>query len=217
LTDWATKGTPDGLPPSAAARRLGLPAAVVAAARAAGTRPDRRTFAFLDLPAGPVPVAVPARSFAPWPEPVGPVPPMVLRPAGVEVVPRSGDWRTVPVVRAEVVEVVAAGTADRIAVYAADGPNEKALWELPADALAAARPDEWAAAWRAWVSAQGHATVGTVTTRDGVAEVTGFDGSVPEELWLWAGDGPLREAAPIRAAHGAEAGPAASAGPAGAE
>ena len=65
---------------------------------------------------------------------------------------------------------------------------------------------------------QGHpeTAAGTVTVRDGVAHVSGFNGQVPEGWWLWAGDGPLREGAPIRAAHGAEAGPA-PAGPPGAE
>jgi hypothetical protein len=199
LTDWVTKATAEGVPPSAAARRLGLPAAVVAAARSAGTRPDRRTFAFLDLPAGPVPVAVPSIAFDPWPDTIESVPPAVLRPPGAEVVPQTGDWRTVPVVGAEAVEVVAVGLPDRIEAYATDESNEKALWELPPDALPAAGPEAWAAAWRAWVTEQGHpqTAAGTVTVRDGVARVSGFNGQVPEGLWLWAGDGPLREAAPV--------------------
>jgi hypothetical protein len=187
MTDWATK---------AASGHLGLPPAVVAAA-AADTRPHRRTFAFLDLPPGPVPVVVPATTFAPWPEPVESVPAAVLRPAGVEAVPPSGNWRTVPVVRVEAVDVVAVGTTGRIDVYPADGPNDKALWELPPDALPAAGPAAWTAAWRAWVHDRGHSAAGVVAMRDGVAVVTDFGGSVPDGLWLWAGDGSLREAAQV--------------------
>jgi len=197
LTDWAAKATDDDVPPSSAARRLGLPTAVVATASTAGARAERRTFAFLDLPAGPVPVAVPATDFMPWPNADGPVPTTVLRPPGVELVPRSRDWRTVPIVRAEAVEVVAVGTTDRIDVYTADGPKETAVWELPPDALPAASPDQWTAAWRAWASGRGHAAAGTVTLGEGVARVTGFDGPVPAGLWLWAGDGPLRQGVPI--------------------
>jgi hypothetical protein len=123
LTDWIAR---------AATRRLGLPASVVANV----TRPTRQTFAFLDLPAGPRPVSsVPARSFDPWPEPITAVPPAVLHPLGVDVVPLSADWRTVPIVRAEAVEVVAVWQDDGIDVYAADAPDGKPLWELPADAM----------------------------------------------------------------------------------
>lgn len=123
LTEWIVR---------AATRRLGLPASAVASA----TRPTRQTFAFLDLPTGLKLVSDPSRSFDPWPEPIAAVPPAVLHPPGVDVVPLSANWRTVPVVRAEAVEVVAAWQDERIEVYEADEPDGKPLWEFPAEAMA---------------------------------------------------------------------------------
>lgn len=132
LSEWIGKATADGASPSAAARRLGLPAAVVAALHP-DAQPAREEFAFLDLPAGPFRVPPASGSFEPWPEPVGEVPQAVLRPAGVEVVPMTGNWRTVPVVRAAAVDVVVVWLTDRIEVFAAGDPGGPALWRLPAD------------------------------------------------------------------------------------
>jgi hypothetical protein len=130
LSEWIARATADGLP--AARRRLGLPAAVIAAP---GPQPTRQTLAFLDLPTGVRRVTPPARAFDPWPEPVDAVPADVLRPSGVDWIPPSGDWRTVPVVRVEAVDVVAVWAGEGVRLFAADEPDGEALWELPADAL----------------------------------------------------------------------------------
>ena len=143
LARWAERAAALG---GDVARRLGLPEAVVAGLRG---RPARRTFAFLDLPSGPMPVPpLPAPSpGSPEPVSVDDVPPAVLRPPGVDVVPRSGDWRTVPVVRAERVAVVAVGRRDGIEVYVADAEwriGESPTWRLPNDAhLAFSDPARW--------------------------------------------------------------------------
>jgi hypothetical protein len=157
LSEWVAKATDP--------RRLGLPAAAVSSAPAA-----RRTFAFLDLPTGPRPVPVPARSFDPWPGSTGDVPAAVLHPADGNAVPFAGDWRTVPVIGAEAVPVVAVQLEQSIDVYAAEAGDigEEPLWQLPAGALVPASPAAWAAA------------------------ATG-------EGWRWAGEGPVREGAILEA------------------
>ena len=130
LTEWAARaGDP---------RRLGLPVF--------GAPPiTRRSFAFLDLPTGLHPVPVPPRSFDPWPEEIGEVPPPVRHAADGDAVPFDGDWRTVPVIRAEAVSVVAVQRDGRIEVYAADD-GAKPLWRLPAGAITPASPEAWAGA-----------------------------------------------------------------------
>jgi len=135
LGDWIRKASADGATAATVARRLGLAAGLV---RAAG-RPTRRTFAFLDLPGGLHPVPVPTVAFRPWPEPITEVPPAVLRPPSVDVAPMSDDWQTVPIVRAEVVDVVAVNSGEWIDVFAADDPDGSRLWQLPADAWPAQR------------------------------------------------------------------------------
>lgn len=128
VAEWIRRAAADAGGPEGAARRLGLPLGAVRGA------PVRRTFAFIDLPTGPHPVPVPPVTFGPWPEPVGEVPPAVLRPPGVDVIPMSEDWRTVPVVRAELVDVVMVRGGDRIDVYVADDPDGSPLGLLPAAA-----------------------------------------------------------------------------------
>ena len=130
LGEWIARAATAG--PGTAARRLGLPAAVVLAH---GERMTRRAFAFLDLPTGRRPVAPPAITFDRWPEPIEEVPAEVLRPEGVEVIPPTADWRTVPVVWVEAADVVAVWVGDGIQVFAVDSPESEPLWELSADAL----------------------------------------------------------------------------------
>jgi hypothetical protein len=151
LAEWAAKaGDP---------RRLGLPASVAAAPVI------RRSFAFLDLPTGLHRVPVPPGAFDPWPEAIAEVPAVVLHPAGGDTVPFAGDWRTVPVVRAEAVPVVAVQRDGGIEVFVADDESNP-LGQLPAGALVPAPPEAWAAA-------------------------------VLGDGWRWAGEGPLREVAPV--------------------
>jgi hypothetical protein len=130
LGEWIRKATADGTTPTEAVRRLGLPASVLRTA----DRPGRRTFAFLDAPGGAYPVEDPPVAFALWPEPITAVPPHILRPAGVDVVPLSNDWRTVPIVRAEIADVVAVESGELIEVFAADDRGGPPLWQLTADA-----------------------------------------------------------------------------------
>ena len=133
LSEWISRATADGSH-ATAARRLGLPAAVIAAPV---DEPARQTFAFLDLPTGLHQVSAPSIVFDAWPGPIDTVPADVLRPSAVHVIPPSGDWRTVPIVRVEAVDVVAVWVGDGIQVFAADTPDAGPLWELPADALPA--------------------------------------------------------------------------------
>ena len=129
LGEWMRKATADGTPPAAAAGRLGLPPGIVRAA----DRPVRQWFAFLDLPGGPLPVPVPSVAFDPCPDPMPTVPPAVMRPPGVDVMPMTGDWRTIPIVRAEVVDVVAVESRSAIELYGADNPEGPPLWQVPPD------------------------------------------------------------------------------------
>jgi hypothetical protein len=129
LGEWIRKASADGASAATVARRLGLPAGVVRVA----DRSIRQTFAFLDLPGGPHPVPVPTFAIRPWPDPITAVPPVVLRPNGVEMIPRSNDWRTIPLVRAETVDVIVVEGDGRIDVCAADDPEGPSLWQLPAD------------------------------------------------------------------------------------
>ena len=131
LAEWIDRAAPDR---ATAARRLGLPAAAHAND---GDGLSRETFALLDLPGGCQRVSPPSVVFEPWPEPVGSVPADVLRPAGVDCVPFSGDWRTVPLVRAEAADVVAVRVGNGIQVFAAGAPEAAPLWELSGDALGA--------------------------------------------------------------------------------
>jgi hypothetical protein len=195
LRQWIAKASASGEAGAAdVARRLGLPEAVVAAA----TRLVRRPFAFLDLAAGPVAVPIPAGRLPAWPEPVSPedVPPAVLRPPGVGVVPASADWRSVPVVGAEGINAVAVGRADGIEIYAA-GPDwalgDSPTWRLPADAIPAARPEDWTAAWEDWCRGHGVAGGAVIRVENGLARVRGAE--ITAEAWLIAGRGPLKEAA----------------------
>jgi hypothetical protein len=129
LAEWVRKATADGDSIETAADRLGLPPGLIREI----VRPVRRTFAFIDLPTGPHPVPVPPTTFAPWPDPVTSIPADVLRPPGVDVVPITDDWRTIPVVRAEAIDVVAVKKGEAIDVYAADDPEGSPLWHVPAD------------------------------------------------------------------------------------
>jgi len=136
IGQWIRKASADGASAADAARRLGLPAGVI---RAMGG-PIRQAFAFLDLPGGPHPVSAPPVTFCPWPDPITSVPPVILRPSGVDVVPMTADWRTIPLVWAEVVDVIAVDCDGRIDVYSADDPEGPALWQLPADTWPGPRP-----------------------------------------------------------------------------
>jgi hypothetical protein len=201
LAEWATKAAALGpAGPADLARRLGLAESVVAAAG----RPVRRSFAFLDLPGGPVAVSVPPESLSASPEPVSAegVPPAVVRPPGVDVIPMSADWRTIPVIWAERLSVVAVGWEDGIEVYAA-GPDwdigDSPTWTLPANAVPAATPEDWAAAWREWCRDNRVPAAPEIMVEKGVARVQGSN-DVAADVWLLAGDGSLREAAVIRTA-----------------
>jgi hypothetical protein len=136
LGEWIRKASADGASVATVARRLGLPAGIIRAADG----PTRQEFAFLDLPGGPHPVSVPPVTFRPWPDPITSVPPVILRPSGVDVVPMTADWRTIPLVRAETVDVIAVDCDGRIDVYTADDPHGPALWQLPADTWPGPRP-----------------------------------------------------------------------------
>ena len=128
LSEWIAKAFDPG--------RLGLPRSIVASVRTDVI--ERRSFAFLDLPAGPLGVPVPDRVFDPWPEATGEVPATVLRPADNDVVPLTADWRTVPVIRAELVPAVAVQIGDAIEMYTLDAAGEveeTPLWRLPAGAF----------------------------------------------------------------------------------
>ena len=127
--EWIARATADG--PAAAARRLGLPAGVVAAQ--AG-RPVRQTVAFLDLPTGRRQVSPPATAFGRWPEPVEVELADLLRLAKIDAAIVSADWRTVPVVSVEAADVVAVWVGGGVQVFAADAPEAGPLWELPAEA-----------------------------------------------------------------------------------
>jgi hypothetical protein len=136
LGEWIRKASADGALAATVARRLGLPAGVIRAA----DQSIRQTFTFLEPPGGLHLVPVPPVTFHPWPDPITAVPPVVLRPNGVDVVPKSDDWWTIPLVRAEAVDVIAVESDGRIDVYAADDPEGTALWQLPADMLPGPRP-----------------------------------------------------------------------------
>jgi len=132
LSEWATRaGDP---------RRLGLPASAITAPI------TRRSFAILDLPTGLHSVPVPPGSFDPWPEAIGDVPSAVLDPANGDAVPFTSDWRTIPVVRAEAVSVVAVQRVGGIEVYTAGDTEGQPLWRLPVGAMLPASPEAWAAA-----------------------------------------------------------------------
>jgi hypothetical protein len=150
LSEWAARaGDP---------RRLGLPAT-------AASSNTRRWFTFLDLPTGPHPVGVPARTFDPWPERIDGVPASVLHPADADVLSFGGDWRTVPVVWAEAVPVVAVQRDGGIEVYVIEPAGDVGgdpLWCLSVGALPPAGPEAWA-------------------------------GAPVSDGWRWAGEGPIRE------------------------
>ncbi len=136
LSNWIDRIDGDG------ARPLGLPDAVVTAIRS-GEPAERQWFAFLELPGGLHAIPAPADQFDDWPEPIASVPAEVLRPEATEVLPFAGHWRTVPLVRAEAVCVMAARSENGIDVYAADEAgtlSEQPLATLPVDAVPAAEP-----------------------------------------------------------------------------
>ena len=170
LVEWIAKATALGLAtPADVARKLGLPEAAVRAAQ----HPVRSAFTFLELPSGvQVVPAMPRETFtSPISIAAADVPPDVLRPPGVDVLPLSDDWRTVPFVRAAMLAVAAVRRGDGIEVYAADqdwniGPEP--TWRLGANAIL---PE--------------------------LRAVVGSD-SQPIEHWLWLGDGSLREAVLLR-------------------
>jgi hypothetical protein len=197
LSEWIAKATADGATSSVAARRLGVPASVLAANQPAGP-PTRRAIALLDLPTGLRLVAPPAASFESWPDTEIEVPNAAIHLAAGEAIPMSSDWRTIPIVRAEAVDVVAVHVNDGIEVYTADRREPTPLWTLALDALLLASPEEWAEAWRAWVSANGLPQGGSLIVHGCTAQVTGLDGTFPDETCLRAGDGPIREVALCR-------------------
>jgi hypothetical protein len=135
LGEWINRADGD------AARRLGLPDAVVSAIRS-NEHAERKWFAFLGLPGRLHAIPTPADSFDDWPEPIASVPAEVLKPAGIDVLPFAGHWRTVRVVRAERVCVMAIRSGNGIDAYVADEAgtlSEQPLAHLPADA-----ETEWA-------------------------------------------------------------------------
>lgn len=198
LSEWIAKAAALGLTTHAdQARRLGLAEPVIGNV----SRPARRAFVFLDLPGGPLAVPVPPEAPKGSPEVItaDDVPPAVLRPPGVEVVPLSDDWRTVPVVRAERLNAVAVRQAQGIEIYAAGRDweiGESPAWTLPADALPVATADAWSAAWREWCRANRVHAAPEVTVEKSVVRLRDTDG-VPVDAWILAGDGPLREAAVV--------------------
>lgn len=112
------------------------------AVRSEGTS-SRRQFAFLDLPSCCVCVSDPTGPVEPWPDAVAAVPDEVLRPPDVEVVPFTDDWRTIPVVAAQAVRVLAVRHGDHTDVYRADADGtigDQPDWVLPADALPVTGP-----------------------------------------------------------------------------
>jgi hypothetical protein len=171
---------------------LGIPAAIISSIRKVEV--VRQSFAFLDLPAGPFGIPNPSRRFDPWPEPALTVPPQVLHPDGVDVVSLNGDWRTVPIVRAEIVPVVAVQVGDAIEVYAAEveGP---ALATVPAETFPTANPDVWASLWQTYVAERGGANAahGGAVFEFGVLRVAGLDSALGD-IWLRSGEGPIQEA-----------------------
>ena len=170
---------------------LGLPIAVVQSIRASGVA--RQSFAFLDLPSGLFAIPVPAQTFDSWPEPTPVVPPQVLHPVGADAMRIEGDWRTVPVVRVEMVLAVAVQVGDAIDVYSTDSVR---LGSLPVNSFPTASPDDWATAWQNWAALRGQSrlAIGPTRLEGGALRVPGLD-SATGEVWLWAGEGPMREAA----------------------
>jgi hypothetical protein len=137
LSNWVERSDGDAAP------RLGLPEAIIAAIRS-GEPVERKWFAFLELPGGLHAIPTPTDHFDDWPEPITSVPAGVLKPAATDVFSFAGQWRAVPLVRAEVVRAMAIRSGNGIEVYVADETgtlSEMPLAILPGDAITAESGD----------------------------------------------------------------------------
>jgi hypothetical protein len=179
--------------------RLGLPEHVVKAILADAVGGIRRSFAWLDLPSGVVQVSSLNEPLSARPHPIEPrdVPAAILRPSGVSVVPVSGDWRTIPVVHADTLPVVAIRGNARIDVYAVgpEGtPGGAPISRLQEGALNLTDVPTWKSVWRDWCRENGvDGATELVAVERGVGRVQGGNAISPDGAWIWAGDGPLRE------------------------
>ncbi len=106
LRAWVARATPFGAPD----RLLGLPSHLLESK--SETNAERRTETYLDLPIGLLPTRVPDR-LPPWPD---------ATPTDVPATLRGDpptDWRSVRIIRAEAIRVVAIARADSTELYSA--------------------------------------------------------------------------------------------------
>lgn len=214
LREWVAKAAALGSgSPREIARRLCIPEASVRAAQAGDLGPRSR--AWVELPSGLRPVVPPPAPVLEWPDRITPtdVPPDVLRPLGVDLPATSDDPLSFPVIRAEAVAIAAVSIGGRIEVFTADRDwqiGAMSVWTLPGDALPAACPEDWSRAWRRWCSTHSAGLAAEewkIAVSTGVAHLCPPSGGRPElpalgDPWLWAGDGPLREAALVELSRG---------------
>jgi hypothetical protein len=160
--------------------------------------------AFIDLPTGAQTVSPPPNPQPSWPNPIEStqVPARLLSPTGVEIVPLSEDWQSIPVIRADCLTALAIRRTSQIDVFsvASDGSvGESPIWNLPPDVLTTAAAEEWTRAFGDWRLGNGMGEEARLlAVKAGVARVEiGGRTAPPRPAWLWAGDGPLREGAAI--------------------
>ena len=114
LEEWLVRAITSGAQtPTDAAERLGLPISVVQSvwSRVATPQPLRSSAAYLELPKALWPVQI-SSTLPAWPlEDPSEI------PAALRTYQERGDWRTVPTIRAERMNVFAVAVSDGIDVY----------------------------------------------------------------------------------------------------